>query len=147
MTAAMTNRLTDLRNTDLAIYTPYAVKTGVTIYEGTLVMLGTDGYLIPAADTANCKVVGIADEKIVAGSAASGTYTCRVVSNVCARLSASSVALSDFDAPLLYVVDDSTVDETSPANSVKAGLLVPPFLSATEAWVFIPPFGMFTYGL
>lgn len=146
MTAATANRITQLKNTQNAIYTEYPVEAGETIYQGCLVMVDTDGYLTLATDTTNCKVVGIADEYVV-NSGADGAAFCRVVSNVTARLAASSVAISDFDAPLMYVVDNQTVDETSPANSVKAGIHVPPHISTTEAWVFIPPYGMFTYGL
>lgn len=147
MTAASADRITSIKNAQNAIYTEYPVKAAAVIYEGTLVMVGTDGYLLPAADTANCKVVGIADEAATGHASTDGAVTCRVVSNVTAKLAASSVAVGDFDAPLMYVVDDQTVDETSPANSVKAGIHVPPHISSTEAWVFIPAYGVFTYGL
>lgn len=146
MAAATANRVTELKDTQNQIETIYAVAASTTIYKGTLVMLNTSGYLIPAADTASCKVVGIADEKVV-NSGSAGDADCRVISNVTAKMAASSVAIGNLDAPLLYVVDDQTVDETTPANSVKAGIHVSPFISATQAWVFIPPYGVHTYGL
>lgn len=146
MAAATANRVTEYKDLKGAIYSPYPVAASTTIYQGTLVMLNTSGYLIPAADTASCKVVGIADEKIV-NSGSAGDATCRVISNVTAKMAASSVSLANLDAPLLYVVDDQTVDETTPANSVKAGIHVVPFISSTEAWVFLPPYGVHTYGL
>lgn len=146
MAAATANRITEIKGRQNAIFTEYPVEAGETIYQGCMVMVDTDGYLTHAADTASCKVVGIADEYVV-NSGADGAVNCRVMSNVCGRFAASSVAVSDFDAPLMYVVDNQTVDETSPANSVKAGIHVPPHLSTTEAWVFFPPYGMFTYGL
>lgn len=146
MAAATAARVTEFKGLQNAIYTEYPVEAGETIYQGCMVMVDTDGYLTHAADTVNCKVVGIADETVT-NSGADGAAFCRVISNVTARFAASSVAIGDFDAPLMYVVDNQTVDETSPANSVKAGVHVPPFLSATEAWVFFPAYGMFTYGL
>lgn len=129
------------------VYAEYLMKASVTIYHGGLVMLGTDGYAIPAADTANCKVVGVADETVTSTSAADGTYSVRVLSNARFKFTSSSTVIGDFDAPLMYVVDDNTVDETSPANSVKAGLMVAPYISTTAVWLHIPAFGMFTYGL
>lgn len=146
MSAATANRVTEFKDTQNQIETEYEVAGSTTIYKGTLVMLNTSGYLIPAADTVNCKVVGIADEKVV-NSGSAGDAKCRVLSSVTAKLAASSVAIGNLDAPLLYVVDDQTVDETTPANSVKAGIHVSPFISSTEAWVFIPPYGVHTYGL
>lgn len=129
-----------------AVYQDYLVEAGETIYQGALVMVDTDGYLTTATDTANCKVVGVADETVT-NSGADGAASCRVKSGCRFLFTASSIAVNDFDAPLLYVVDDNTVDETSPANSVKAGIHVPPHVSSTEGWMYIPPFGVFTYGL
>ena len=147
MSAATANRVTEFKDMKGAIYSEYKVAASTTIYQGTLVMLNTSGYLVPAADTASCKVVGLADEKVDNSAGSNGDLTCRVVSNCTAKMTASSVAISNLDAPLLYVVDDQTVDETTPANSVKAGIHVTPFISATEAWVFIPAYGVHTYGL
>ena len=124
----------------------YKMKASVTICQGGLVMVGTDGYAIPAADTSNCKVVGVADETVTSTSAADGTFSIRVRSGARYKFTASSVVIGDLDAPLLYVVDDNTVDETSPANSVKAGIMVE-VISATSVWMYIPPYGVFTYGL
>lgn len=130
----------------LEVRKSYKMKASVTICQGGLVMLGTDGYAIPAADTSNCKVVGIADETVTSTSAADGTFSVRVRSGGRYLFTASSVVIGDLDAPLLYVVDDNTVDETSPANSVKAGIMVE-VVSATSCWMFIPPYGVFTFGL
>lgn len=129
-----------------AVYQDYPMKASSTIYQGALVMVGTDGYLITAADTANAKVVGVADETVTS-STGDGTSVCRVKSGCRFLFAASSIAVGDLDAPLMYVVDDNTVDETSPANSVKVGFHVPPIVSTTQGWVYIPPFGAFTYGL
>lgn len=135
-----------MKDAQNVVYSKYLMKGSSTIYHGGLVMLGTDGYAIPAADTANCKVVGVADETVTSSST-DGAYSIRVMSNARFKFTSSSTALSDFDAPLMYVVDDNTVDETSPANSVKAGIMVAPYISTTAVWLHIPAFGMFTYGL
>lgn len=147
MAAATANRVTEFKDLQNAVYSSYLVAASTTIYQGTLVMLNTSGYLVPAADTASCKVVGWADEKIDNSAGSAGDKSCRVISNVTGKMTASSVSLGNLDAPLLYVVDDQTVDETTPANSVKAGAHVTPFISSTEAWVFIPAYGFHLFGL
>lgn len=141
-TAAVAREFKDL---DGSIVTEYGVKNGATIYQGDLVMLDTGGYLVTAADTANCKVVGWADESVV--GVTDGVIKCRVRSGCAAKMASSSTAVTNMDSPLLYVVDNNTVDETSPANSVKAGLMVFPYISTTQVWMHIPRYGVHTYGL
>ena len=135
----------EFKDLDGSIVTEYGVKASAVIYQGGLVMLDTGGYLVPAADTANCKVVGWADETVTGTT--DGVIKCRVRSGCAAKMASSSTAVTAMDAPLLYVVDDNTVDETSPANSVKAGLMVFPYISTTSVWMHIPRYGVHTYGL
>lgn len=127
------------------IQSDYGVKASAVIYQGSLVMLDTGGYLVPAADTANCKVVGVADESAT-GTLVDGVTRCRVLSGATWKFAASSLVITNLDVPLLYVVDDNTVDETSPANSVKAGSYATPYISATECWMSIPRYGFHLYG-
>lgn len=136
----------EFKDLDGSIVTEYPVKASAQIYQGGLVMLHTGGYAVPAADTANCKVVGWADHDAL-GTAADGGTKVRVRSGCSAKMATSSTAITDMDAPLMYVVDDNTVDETSPANSVKAGVMVMPYLSTTLIWMFIPRYGVHTLGL
>lgn len=142
LSAAVAREFKDL---DGSIVTEYGVKASAVIYQGGLVMLDTGGYLVPAADTANCKVVGWADESVTGTT--DGVIKCRVRSGCTAKMASSSTAVTNMDAPLLYVVDDNTVDETSPANSVKAGLMVFPYISTTSVWMYIPRYGVHTFGL
>ena len=135
-----------VKDSEGMIASDYGVKANAVIYQGGLVMLDTGGYLVPAADTSNCKVVGVADETCT-GTGTDGVTRCRVLSGATWKFAASSLVITNLDAPLLYVVDDNTVDETSPANSVKAGLYSTPYISATECWMHIPRLGVHTYGL
>lgn len=130
---------------DNAVYWDYEVEAGETIWQGGLVAIDSDGYASAAADTSGWKVVGWADES-VANTGADGAIKVRVKSGCIGRMAASSIAQTSMDAGLLYVVDDNTVDETTPANSVKAGILVR-VNSSTSCDMYIPPFGVFTYGL
>ena len=45
----------------------HVVKAGSTVYAGTMVAVGTDGYAVPAADAAGLQVVGIAQSTASAG--------------------------------------------------------------------------------
>jgi len=116
----------------------YPVSAGETIYKGALVCIDTDGYLIPATDTASLKFVGIAYEKKVnttaAGYGSDGDLWCRVYTGGVFKLTCSSIAQT-MVGQLLYVVDDQTVDETT-TNSVCVGRLVE-YDSATSGWVDI----------
>ena len=146
MTALSAAFAREYKDIDGSIITEYPVKASSTIYQGGLVMLHTGGYAIAAADTANCKVVGWAEETAV-GTASDGGTKVRVRSGCAAKMTSSSTVITDMDAPLMYVVDDNTVDETSPANSVKAGIMVMPYISSTSVWLHIPRYGVHTYGL
>jgi len=114
----------------------FLMTASTTIYAGTMVMVDTTtGLALPAADTASCKVVGVATKQVT--SAASGSYYIEVEYGEF-KMAASSIAQGAV-GDLMYVVDDQTVDETTPANSVKAGILTE-YVSATVGWVLISPF-------
>jgi len=131
-----------------AVYTEYPVEAGEIIYEGGLVMIDADGYALPAADTAAQFVVGWADETVIATGLADGALNVRVVSNIACRMAASSITRAMINTnPLMYVIDDNTVDETQPGQSLKAGILVHPYISTAEGWVFIPAYGVRLYAL
>lgn len=141
MGALSANRISNYKGTPTL--QRYPVNAASVIYKGALVVIDTDGYLRPAVDTTGFIVVGIATEAVTGGSA-DGDETCEVMANIVVELAASSIAQTS--VPLkVYVVDDQTIDETTPANSVIAGLLVE-VTSTTKGWVFIPPYGQ-TAGL
>jgi len=146
MTALAAAFAREYKDLEGSIVTEYPVKASAVIYQGSLVMLHTGGYATVGADTASCKVVGWAEESVT-GTASDGGAKVRVRSGCAAKMTTSSTAITDMDAPLMYIVDDNTVDETSPANSVKAGIMVHPYISTTSAWVYIPRYGVHTFGL
>lgn len=116
----------------------YPVNAGSVIYKGALVAIDTDGYARPAVDTANFRVVGIAAESVT-GGASDGDEEVKVISGILVKLPASSLSATDVPN-IMYVVDDDTIDETTPANSVKVGRLHE-YVSATSGWVHIPAGG------
>lgn len=115
----------------------YPVKAANTIYKGAIVMaVEGDGYLVPGANTANGHVVGIAAEgSVLVAGESSGDRNVKVWRKGRFLLDASSIGQDDV-GKAMYVVDDATMDETDPGNSVVAGVLVE-YVSATSGWVDI----------
>jgi hypothetical protein len=144
MTALAAAFAREFKDTQNAIYTEYEVEAGETIYQGGLVMLDSEGFALPAAATASQLVVGWADETVV-NLGADGAKKVRVLSGCTGKMATSSTTRAMI-GDLMECVDDNTVDETG-ANDVKVGVLVAPYISTTEGWVFIPAYGMATYGL
>jgi hypothetical protein len=114
----------------------YPVLTGVTIYKGGMVCIDpANGFARPAADTANYRCVGVAEEQVAAGAAASGTYKVRVRTGIF-LFAATNIAITDV-GKAMYVRDDQTFDDTS-TNGVFAGILVE-FVSANAGWILCGP--------
>lgn len=114
----------------------YPVDKDAVIYKGGLVCIDTDGYARAGVDTANFRCVGIAAESVSGDTVTDGTEEVEVISGILALLEASSIAQTDVPN-IMYLVDDQTFDETSPANNVKVGRLHE-VVSATSGWVHIP---------
>lgn len=129
--AAAANRLS--REDDII---GYPVLTATTIYKGAIVALDDNGYAIPATDTANLRVVGVAEDTVV-NSGASGAKFVRVLSGRAFLFAATSITQAMLGDPM-FVVDDNTVDDAAGAtNEVPVGRLVE-YVSATQGWVYIP---------
>ena len=85
---------------------------GATIYAGALVALNASGKAVPASDTANLTVVGVAQFP-----AASGEYV--NVKSGCFAFDASGITNAAIGS-IVYVSDDHTVASSS-TNSIAAG--------------------------
>lgn len=144
MTALAAAFAREYKDTDGCVFAEYEVEAGETIYQGGLVMLDTDGYVLAATATASQLVVGWADESVT-NSGADGAKKIRVRSGCSGKMATSSTTRAMI-GDLMECVDDNTVDDAG-SNDVKVGVLVAPYISTTEGWVFIPPYGMHTYGL
>lgn len=133
MTALAADRNTQSKIGGIQIF---PVDGGSTIYKGALVAVNAAGYLIPASDLANAKVVGVADEAVDNSAGADGALDCRVVSGRTFKFAASSITQA-MVGEMMYVVDDQTFDDGVGTNGIKAGRLVQ-YVSATEGWIHIP---------
>jgi hypothetical protein len=104
------------------LFRDYQVKTGVTIYKGA--GLSHDaGYVRPLA-SADTVFIGIAEETVVAGSAASGTYTVKVRTNGEELVTSVGTYTVANVGSAVYAVDDSlayTHDNTDAATVGELG--------------------------
>jgi len=140
MTAATRDLNTSMRGAE-ENFIGFPVADNVHIYKGTLVALNVAGLAIPAADAANAKVMGVAQEGVdntLAGHIGGGK-TIKVRSGCEVRLPATSITQA-MVGTTMYVVDDNTFDDAVGTNSIKAGVLTE-YVSATEGYIFIPTTG------
>lgn len=109
------------------------VAASTTIWKGSIVMLNSSGYAIPAATAATTPCYGIADQTVVnSGSAGSVSVDCIVGA---AGLFDSAATLTQADnGKAAYFSDDHTISRTATSNSV-AGVIIE-FVSASSCWVY-----------
>jgi hypothetical protein len=132
MTALAKDRATPYRN---GVEIEFPVKNGVQIYAGALVMLGSDGYAIPGADTSGAKFVGVALEN-VAGGASDGLKTVRVRREGVFDFAATNMNQAQV-GDVMYLVDDQTFSNVgTTTNDIPCGRLVK-YVSATRGWIDI----------
>ena len=110
----------------------FLVKSGSQIYAGALVMLDSNGLLIPGADTASCKFAGVALENVLGD----GVKTCRVRVEGAFEVTTSGLTQAAV-GQLAYLVDDTTVALAAiTTNDICCGRIVK-FFSATKIQVKI----------
>ena len=101
------------------------VKAKTTIYQGSIVAIGADGYAIPGKKAASLKAAGRAEET-VENTGSDGDAVVRVSRGVFvfdnSSTAANKVGIADVLGPC-YIEDDHTVTKTATGASV-AGLVV-----------------------
>lgn len=93
------------------------VKSGNTIYCGSLVAVGSDGYAVPASDASGLFVVGVATNYAEAGETVNfvtGTFRF-------ANSTSHALTVAAHFGNLCYIENDQTVGHDPGSNSVKAG--------------------------
>lgn len=140
MTASLIERDTPWQDIDNPI--SYPVKGNTKILNGTLVMVGSDGYAIPAADAASGHVVGIARQTVDTtatgplGQLGDGAATIDCVNGVfqLGTSGGSAIALANIGV-MAFVLDNQTVVLTAgTVHTVAAGLIVG-VVDATHVWI------------
>jgi hypothetical protein len=112
------------------------VAASTTIYKGAMVMVvkGT-GYAVPAADTANGQVMGVALETIDNSTGSNGDKSVKVQTNDSWIITLTGVTDADV-GKLVYVSDDDTVVKSGQSNDVVAGRVTQKY-GTNKAWVRI----------
>lgn len=113
----------EIANGATSIVLPVKAKT--TIYQGSIVAIGADGYAIPGKKAASLKAAGRAEET-VENTGSDGDAVVRVSRGVFvfdnSSTAANKVGIADVLGPC-YIEDDHTVTKAATGASV-AGLVV-----------------------
>lgn len=113
----------EIANGATSIVLPVKAKT--TIYQGSIVTIGADGYAIPGKKAASLKAAGRAEET-VENTGSDGDAVVRVSRGVFvfdnSSTAANKVGIADVLGPC-YIEDDHTVTKAATGASV-AGLVV-----------------------
>jgi hypothetical protein len=133
MAALTQDRPTTYRD---GIEVEYPVATDTRIFAGSLVCVNTEGYAVPAADTAGYVIVGVAQEQADNRGGANGAKQVRLRRSGVFKFDAASITQAMVGQPM-YVVDDHTFDDAEgPTNDIRVGVLVK-YSSATQGWIDI----------
>lgn len=133
MPALTKDRATPYRD---GIELEFPVAANGKIYAGSLVCANTNGYAVPAADTAGYKFLGVAMEQVDNTGGANGAKKVRVRRTGVFEFDALSITQAMVGSSM-YVVDDHTIDDASgPVNDIRVGMLVK-YVSDTKGWVDI----------
>lgn len=132
MAALTEDRATEYKQ-GVELGAPVAAST--TIYGGSLVMANASGYAVPGADTASCKFLGVAQERVV-NAGANGAKTVSVRRTGVHYFAASGMAITNVGDDV-YLVDDQTVGlVATTTNDIKCGKIAE-FVSASLVGVDI----------
>lgn len=123
MTALATDRKNTLVATTADRYRVGKVAGSVVIYKGAAICRNASGYLVPAANTAGYRFVGIAQEKVDTTGIADGVSECKYLTAVSVKMKndgTAAVAQVNLGGPV-WIQDDQTVRGT-PGNGVCMGI-------------------------
>lgn len=134
MTALTAKRATDGRSLGAIHSVPVAAST--TIYGGSIVMVNTSGYAVPASTTNPLLVIGVATETVDNSSGAAAALWVNAQEGV--YKFAASTASQASVGQVAYAEDDQTVDETAGAGEIVCGRIVE-YVGASSVWVDISP--------
>ncbi len=133
MAALTKDRATSYRE---GVEIDYPVAADTIIFAGSLVCVNSNGYAVPAADTAGYKFIGIAMAQADNKGGGNGDKKVRVRRSGVFEFDAGSITQA-MVGEAMYVVDDHTFDDAAGAtNDIKVGVLVK-YVSATTGWIDI----------
>lgn len=138
MAALTASRSTPSQEIDLKGY----LMGVATIWKGSMVMLNSAGFAVPASDVVvgnMNRVVGVADETVV-NTGAAGSKKIKVRSGRSFQFDATSITQAMVGTEM-SVVDDHTFDDAPSANLLACGILTE-YVSAVSGYIFIPKGGI-----
>ena len=104
-----------------ANYAPVAAST--TIFRGSIVFNNASGYAVPAEDTANFSLAGVAREQVDNSAGANGDKTVELYSSGIFHFAHSGLVQADVGKSV-YAVDDQTVAlAATTTNDIKVGTI------------------------
>lgn len=134
---------TDRRGKNKGKLQQFGVNGGSTIYEGALVGLNEEGYLVPVTDAANISFQGVAYETkkntTAEGYGTDNDLKCRVYRSGVFRIpSANGLVQSDVGI-LVHAMDDNNIEpDDQSSHDIVAGVLLE-LDTASFGWVDIDP--------
>lgn len=116
----------DIRQMTGGIPGPLPLAASTKIPAGALVALNASGYAVNASDTANLKVVGVAQETVdnSAGSAGDKTIPVRDGPHSGYVNDGSNACTIAHVGRTVYIKDNQTIQSATGSNSIKAGILI-----------------------
>lgn len=114
------------------------VAASTTIYLGAVLAVNASGYIVPASDAANLKVIGVALEAVDNSAGSAGDKTVSYGTGVFECDNASGAIVQASFNKLCYVADDQSVTTAAAAtNDIPVGLVVG--FTTTKVMVDIDP--------
>lgn len=105
------------------------------IYAGTMVMIDSNGFALPAqASASNKGVHGVATETVDNSAGSAGDKSVEIQEGEF-KFAGDTLEQNDVGS-VVYADDDQTIDETQATNCPRAGILTE-YISASEGWVMI----------
>ena len=129
MSALTADRDTERRGGEFKVI---PVAASVKIFAGSMVCANATGYAAPAADTANFRFQGIAEEYVDNSAGADAAKTVKVRRGVF-ELTTAGAAITDVGKHV-FATDDQTVALNGTTNAVYVGRIFQ-FVSATSVFV------------
>ena len=111
------------------------VNAGSVIYSGALVMMDATGYAVPAADTASCMFMGVANHAATGGTA-DGDVTVSVDFGHVERFACTGLVAAQQGMNAVISDDQTVTDRVAATNDIPIGKIM--YLEGTSyAWLHV----------
>jgi len=112
------------------------VAASTTLYAGAGICVNAAGYAVPAADTADFKSAGVAQEQVDNSAGAAGDKKVTVRRHGLFKFVTAGLTIANIGDDVFWVDDQTVALAATTTNDVPAGKIAG-FISATAIWVDI----------